>query len=252
MKKQIKLFLLFSSVFAMVYWSSCTPDDVVEPPEPTLCDILYPLDITIDEPQPTFVWCSINEALVYHVQIGEDNTFAETRFDTIVNGNSLFPKYLEPIPNTTYSVLKEFGWGGVYYWRVAPIINGVQGDWSAIYEFQTWDARDKVVGTYMTQKYLYKANRLQNNYLDTAYGTFEIKIEKIENSRNILFTEIGGHNLRRELEGSSINQNSWNIVENPPYGSLATFNMPNDSFEIIIMTSPVDPNAHGYYFGGFQ
>jgi hypothetical protein len=249
MKNKIKLFLLSSSVFAMVYWSGCTPDDI-KPPQPIPCDVLYPKNVIIEEPQPTFTWCSVNEALIYHVQIGDENTFTETKFDTIVHGNNLFPKYLEPVPNTTYSTLKEFKWGNTYYWRIAPITNGVQGDWSETHEFQTWDARDKVIGTYTANKYIYLTNRWNNNSLDSSFGTAEIRIEKVPNSRNILFTEIGGHNLSKELN-AQWTSSYWSVTENV-YPNFAKFSMPNDSFTVVIMTNPASSTPWGYYFGGFQ
>jgi hypothetical protein len=253
MKNKIKLLLLLSSVFVMVYWSSCTPDDV-EPPEPTPCDILFPsLGQTVDSSIFYFQWCEINEATKYHIQADIDLSLGEPfLYDTIIDGTILKSTKMYQSANdpTIFSEGTPFKWGNTYYWRIAPIINGVEGDWSDIYEFQTWDARDKVVGTYTANKYLYLTNRWDNNSLDSSFGTAEIRIEKVPNSRNILFTEIGGHNLTKEMQ-AEWSGDYWSVTENV-YPNFAEFNMQNDSFTVVIMTNPANNPPWGYYFGGFK
>lgn len=99
-------------------------------------------------------------------------------------------------------------------------------------------------------KYIYLTNRWDNNSLDSSFGTVEIRIEKVPNSRNILFTEIGGHNLTKELNAQWTG-NDWSVTENV-YPNFAKFSMPNDSFTVVIMTNPANNPPWGYYFGGFQ
>jgi hypothetical protein len=254
MKNKIKLFLLLSSVFVMVYWSSCTPDDVVKPPYKPDCAVLYPTyNGTVDTSVFYFEWCEIEGATKYRVQANEDFSVGEPfLYDTIVQGTRAKSTRIYQSSNdpTLFSEGTPFKWGETYHWRVAPVINGVQRDWSEVYEFQTWDARDKVVGIYTANKYIYLTNRWGNNSLDSSFGTAEIKIEKVPNSKNILFTEIGGHNLTKEMQ-AQWSGNSWSVTENV-YPNFAEFNMQNDSFTVVIMTNPANNPPWGYYFGGFK
>ena len=255
MKKQIKLFLLFSSVFVMVYWSSCTPDNV-EPPtpvEPTPCTVLYPpMDATVDTSIFYFQWCAIDGATKYRIQaeslIPSSYPYA---YDTTVESTSAKSVILLPVsnnPNSTWE-WSPFEWGNTYQWRVAPIVNGIQGDWSETYEFKTWDARDKFVGVYSGNKYIYEFDLFGNSYLKENLGTGQVKVEKVEGSNNkIRVTEIGGNNLTQELDNYG-ELFAWSRTYNV-YPNIAAFNEQIDSFTIKFMTNPADSLAWGYYFGG--
>lgn len=255
MKKQIKLFLLFSSVFAMVYWSSCTPDDVVEPPYKPDCAVLYPeYNGTVDTSVFYFKWCPIDGATQYRVQATKTFQAGEPfLYDTIVEATSAkSTQFYSPSDNP--SISKEgspFYWGNSYEWRVAPITNGVQGDWSEIYPFKTWDARDKIVGIYSTNKYIYEYTLFGQPYFKENLGTGQVKVEKVEGSNKILVSEIGGNNLTQELDnhGAYNGYFLWMKIYNV-YPNTAVFYPQTDSFSVFFMTNPADSLAWGYYFGG--
>jgi hypothetical protein len=254
MKKQIKFFLLFSSVFAMVYWSSCTPDDV-EPPtpvEPTPCTVLYPpIDATVDTSIFYFQWCAIDGATKYRIQADIDVNVEEPIYDIIVDSLAAKSTIFRQVINNPNNFVESspFSWGNTYQWRIAPIINGVQRGWSEVYTFKTWDARDKYIGTYTTNKYIGKYDLFDNFYLADNLGVAQVKVEKVANStKKIRITEIGGNNLTEVLESQGLDF-EWSKIHDV-YPNLATFMEQSDSLHFVFMTNPVDSIPWGYHFGG--
>jgi hypothetical protein len=255
MKNKIKSLFLLSIVFVMVYWSSCTPDEVVQPPYKPDCAVLYPeYNGTVDTSVFYFEWCSIGAATKYRIQATKTFQAGEPfLYDTIVEGMTvkstrIFYSSADP---SLYREGTPFEWGNSYEWRVAPIINGVQGDWSEIYPFKTWDARDKFVGTYSANKYIYEYTLFGQPYFKENLGTGQIKIEKVEGSDKILVSEIGGNNLTQELNNSGASNGYflWMKIYNV-YPNTAVFYPQTDSFSVFFMTNPADSLAWGYYFGG--
>jgi hypothetical protein len=213
------------------------------------CDVLYPENGgIIDSSVFYFQWCEVEGATKYRVQAEGTTPFL---YDTIVESNSAKSIILLPILNDP-SMMWEwspFKWGETYEWRVAPIINGVQGDWSETYHFKTWDERDKYVGTYTGDKYIYKHSLFGEFYLAENLGTGQVKVEKVEGSnRKIRITEIGGNHLTKELDNYG-ELSYWSKIYNV-YPNSATFYEQSDSFDFEFMTNPADSLAWGYYFGG--
>ena len=60
-----------------------------------------------------------------------------------------------------------------------------RGEWSEIYKFKTWDAREKIIGTHLMNRCIWKIRRAASGYLGDNLGVGYIKIEKVENSKDI-------------------------------------------------------------------
>ncbi|MFT5834680.1 MAG: hypothetical protein ACI97N_002320 [Cognaticolwellia sp.] len=226
---------------ALFLVSSCTKDTQPD------CKNLYPeYEGTIDTSVFDFQWCAIQGATHYRVKV--EGTFYP--FDTIVEGTSMKSMIQVPDANNPniYLEISPFQWGENYEWQVAPIIDGQQGEWSEVYTFQTWDARDKIIGTYTLDKYIYKYSLSGYSYLSNYLGEGQVKVEKVESTRNIRITEIGGNNSSEELRNLG-SLSSWSKTYDVyPYKLVA---YPNDSIKIIFMTNPADSIPWGYYYGGY-
>ncbi|MFK7948020.1 MAG: hypothetical protein AB8G11_10535 [Saprospiraceae bacterium] len=232
----------------MIYISSCTKDP--QPPYQPDCDNLYPeYDGVVDTNIFIFQWCAVEGATQYRIIVEGIDPNYHVPFDTIVEGINLKSTFFVPTTNdpSVYVEVSPFEWGNTYEWRVAPIIDGQQGEWSDIYTFRTWDVRDEIIGTYTLNKYIYKYSLSGYSYPSTYLGEGQVKVEKIENSKNIRITEVGGNNLTEELDGGWLSY-SWSRTYDTYPNYLRTF--PNDSIEIVFMTNPGDSIPWGYYFGG--
>jgi hypothetical protein len=245
MIKILKSILFIFLGLNVLYISSCTKDGQPD------CKWIYPeYESTIDTTIFDFQWCEVEGATKYRIKVEGIANFG-VPFDTIVEGTSTKSMIQIPDannPNNPYLSVSPFEWGENYEWRVAPIIDGQQGEWSEIYTFKTWDARDKIVGTHTLDKYIYKHTLGMSGYayISDYLGTGQVKVEKVEGTKNIRVTEIGGNNLSEELNNSNLN--SWSKTYNVYPNGLVTY--PNDSIEIVFMTNPGDSIPWGYYFGG--
>ena len=252
MKLQTNILMLIAFGLSIsIFWSSCDPDEPT--PIPLPCDVLFPSTGTVvDTSIFYFEWCAEDNVTSYRVQASNNFISGDIIFDTIVEGTTVKSTmiYQSTADPALFVEGTPFFWGNTYEWRYTTVINGVEGEWSEVYEFQTWDARDKYVGTFTINKYKYLTNRWYNSSLDTFYGLSQIKIEKVPDSRSILFTELGGDNLTKELHYGFYGT-LWEHTDNV-YPNYAKFGMQNDSFEVVIMTNPADDPPHGFYFGGFQ
>lgn len=232
----------------MIYISSCTKD--TQPPYQPNCDSLYPeYDGVVDTNIFNFQWCAAEGATKYRVQATTTFNVGEPYlYDTIVEQTTVKSTLMYQSTNDPTLITEgtPFEWGNTYEWRVAPIIDGQQGEWSDIYTFKTWDERDKLIGTYTMDKHIYKISLSGYSYISTDLGEGQVKVEKVENSKNIRITEIGGNNLTEELSNSSTN--GWTKYYDVYPHSLVTY--PNDSIRVIFMTNPGDSIPWGYYYGG--
>jgi hypothetical protein len=62
----------------------------------------------------------------FQVQVSNDSSFSTTLVDTSMN--------------SSYNWLKTVSEGNIYYWRVRAILDGEEGDWSAVWSFEPTDA----------------------------------------------------------------------------------------------------------------
>ena len=247
MKKIIKNIIFGVLCVGMIYISSCTKD--TQPPYQPNCDSLYPeYDGVVDTNIFNFQWCAIEGAISYRIKVEGIAPNFPVPFDTVVEGTTVKSTLMYQSTNDPTLIIEgtPFEWGNTYEWRVAPIIDGQQGEWSDIYTFRTWDERDKLIGTYTMDKHIYKISLSGYSYISTDLGEGQVKVEKVENSKNIRITEIGGNNLTEELSNSSTN--GWTKYYDVYPHSLVTY--PNDSIRVIFMTNPGDSIPWGYYYGG--
>jgi hypothetical protein len=240
MIKILKSILFIFLGLNVLYISSCTKDGQPD------CKWIYPeYESTIDTTIFDFQWCAVEGATKYHIQADVDLLGIEPfLYDTIVEQTTIKSTLMYQSMNDP-NLISE---GTPFEWRVAPIIEGQQGEWSEVYTFKTWDARDKIVGTHTLDKYIYKHTLGMSGYayISDYLGTGQVKVEKVEGTKNIRVTEIGGNNLSEELNNSNLN--SWSKTYNVYPNGLVTY--PNDSIEIVFMTNPGDSIPWGYYFGG--
>lgn len=234
----------------LMFIISCSEDEPTPIPTPQGldCNDIYPeYDSTINISIFNFEWCAKQGATQYYLQVSDEESFSEIMFDTVTSETTKRATvFLVDHGNGSMVEYFPFIWGTTYYWRVAPIIDGQQGEWSDIYTFKTWDERDKLIGTYTMDKHIYKISLSGYSYISTDLGEGQVKVEKVENSKNIRITEIGGNNLTEELSNSSTN--GWTKYYDVYPHSLVTY--PNDSIRVIFMTNPGDSIPWGYYYGG--
>jgi hypothetical protein len=88
---------------------------------------LTPLDKSKNQPLIlNFKWNTVERAMAYHLQVANNNTFAE---------GSLFTEFTS-VKDTQRTVI-DFEYNKTYFWRVAGWNEAGQGEWSAVREFST-------------------------------------------------------------------------------------------------------------------
>ena len=89
--------------------------------------LISPLDNVINQGLiMTFKWNSIERALAYHLQIADNNDYAES---SIVQDH--------PSVKDTMRVVSDLEYNKTYYWRVAGWNEDGQAGWSAVRQFKT-------------------------------------------------------------------------------------------------------------------
>ncbi len=158
----------------------------IKPEDPTI--LVLPQDKAKNTPLIiNFSWNKVERALLYHLQISEDNTFATDK---------LFTEY-KTIPDTQRTVI-DFKYGKTYFWRVVAWNEAGNGEWSQVREFSTplnSSVRDNDIN-------------ISNHFVspNPVTNTLNLTINALQNSKSIFkIADING-NIVFQSNNIEINQ----------------------------------------------
>jgi hypothetical protein len=258
--------LITVSVLLVIAISNCGKDDTscptCPPPPCDTCSTVLPIVIadTLNtttspinvSPLPTFTWPAIAGATSYRFQLATDslytlvmlsNTQTSLIIDTVLTN---FTTYSPPLrvkclnctnPNSSNSGILECL--TKYYWRICPIINGVQGAWSPSYHFTTALHTNLVIGTYPVTKYYYYLGwdatyGSCHGFNQTCYiykGTSEVTLT-VDNNR-FFISEVGNSIKEEFSQCGNTELKFYHGAGGQPYGTVyADFSPDKDSFSI--------------------